>query len=67
MKSIYRWEGEVRQESETVLIFKTRGDLVERLTARMIELHPHETPCVVALPIVAGSEKFLDWVREETN
>ncbi len=67
MTSVYRWEGEVREEGETVLILKSRSDLVERLTARVIELHPYEAPCVVALPIVAGSQKFLDWVGAETS
>jgi periplasmic divalent cation tolerance protein len=67
MTSVYRWEAETRHDSEVVLILKTRSELVERLTARVIELHPYETPCVVALQIAAGSEKFFDWVRAETT
>lgn len=67
MTSIYRWEGAVREESETVLILKTRGELVDSLMARVIEMHPYDTPCVAALPIQAGAAPFLEWVRRETN
>jgi periplasmic divalent cation tolerance protein len=51
---------------EAVLILKTRTELVERLTARIRELHSYECPCVVALPIAAGSPDYLDWIAKET-
>lgn len=67
MTSVYRWEGETRQDSETVLILKTRRELIDRLTARVLELHPYDTPCVVALPVEAGSASYLEWLRAETS
>jgi hypothetical protein len=45
---------------------KTRAELVERLTARVTELHSYDCPCVVALPIVAGNADYLDWIACET-
>lgn len=65
MTSVYRWEGEIRNDSETVLILKTVQAQMQRLTERVIELHPYDVPCVVVLPIVQGSEKFLNWVRDD--
>ncbi len=65
MTSVYRWEGEIRNDSETVLILKTVQSQMQRLTERVIELHRYDVPCVVALPIVEGSENFLNWVRDE--
>lgn len=65
--SVYRWQGEVQEDGETALILKTRSDLVERLTARVKELHSYDCPCVIALPIVGGNPDFLRWIAEETR
>ena len=67
MTSIYRWEDEVRHETECVLIAKTRGELVERATARVRALHSYDCPCVVALPVTGGNPEFLSWISKETT
>ncbi|HEX6113190.1 MAG TPA: divalent-cation tolerance protein CutA [Geminicoccaceae bacterium] len=66
MTSIYWWQDALEQASEAVLILKTRAELVERLTARIKELHSYDCPCVVALPIAAGNPAYLDWIARET-
>ncbi len=65
-RSLYWWEGKVEQESEAVMIAKTREDLVEKVIERVRELHSYDCPCIVALPIVDGNPAFLDWIDEET-
>ena len=67
MTSIYRWEGAVRNDSETVLIAKTRRALVEDVVARVKALHSYRCPCVVALPIAGGNPAFLDCIGQETT
>jgi periplasmic divalent cation tolerance protein len=67
MTSFYRWQGNVDEGRETVLIAKTRQALVERLTARVKALHSYAVPCVVALPILGGNPDFLQWIGEETT
>jgi periplasmic divalent cation tolerance protein len=67
MTSIYWWQGALEQAGEAALILKTRAELVERLTARIKELHSYECACVVALPIVAGNPAYLDWIAAETT
>ena len=64
--SIYWWQGALQQADEAVLILKTRAELVERLSARVRELHSYECPCVVALPIAAGNPAYFDWIARET-
>ena len=66
VSSIYWWQGALEQASEAVLILKTRAELVERLTARIRELHSYDCPCVVALPIEGGNPAYLDWIAAET-
>lgn len=63
VRSLYLWQGEVQDEPEAALLLKTRQDRLEELIAAVEELHPYDVPCVVAWPIDAGSEGYLEWVR----
>ena len=67
MNAIYRWQGAVQDEQETVLIAKTRAALVERLSERVRALHSYRVPCVVALAIEGGNPAFLQWIVDETE
>lgn len=64
--SIYWWEGAVQEDTEVVLVLKTRADLVVALTERVKAMHSYACPCVVALPIDGGNPVYLDWIVEET-
>lgn len=66
LRSIYRWQGRIEDEPELLLIIKTQAGLVERLAARVKELHPYTVPEIIALPVTAGWPDYLDWVRAET-
>src|ERR1043166_885829 len=64
MQSIYVWQGEVRREKEVLMIAKsTRGNF-EKLDSRVRATHSYETPEIVALPIVAGSDPYLKWLAD---
>ncbi len=66
-RSFYRWEGKVMEESEMVIIAKTRSDLAAEAIDRIAEWHSYDVACVLALPIVAGNEMFLTWISAETK
>lgn len=66
MTSIYWWQGEAQHDQEVVVIAKTRADLVDALTERVLAVHSYSCPCVVALPIDGGNPAFLQWIMEET-
>ncbi|MEZ4825203.1 MAG: divalent-cation tolerance protein CutA [Bacteroidia bacterium] len=65
--SFYQWKGQVAEDREVILIAKTVSDLVEKLTAQVIDMHSYEVPCVVVLPIIAGNEAYIRWIREEVK
>ena len=65
--SIYRWQDEIQQDQETLLIAKTTLDLVERVTERVVEIHSYECPCVVSISINSGHSPFLEWIDAETG
>lgn len=45
-RSTYRWEGAVEAEDEAVLFVKTTDDRYPALVERIVELHPHDVPCI---------------------
>jgi len=67
LTSIYRWEGEVACDAEVLIVLKTVDEAVPRLTERVVELHPYEVPEVLVLPIEAGHDAYLAWVRESVD
>jgi periplasmic divalent cation tolerance protein len=65
LRSIYRWEGEMQDDAEALLIVKSSPALFEALEARVRELHPYEVPEVLAIPVAAGSAPYLRWLHGE--
>lgn len=63
VRSVYRWEGEVHQDDETLAVVKTTRSAVAPLRERILELHPYDVPEFLVLPVVAGSESYLAWVE----
>ncbi len=66
VRSFYRWQGKLQSDAEVSFILKTKKSLIAKATERIEELHSYDCPCVIALPIVGGSEAFLRWIDEET-
>jgi periplasmic divalent cation tolerance protein len=60
--SIYRWEGAVETDTETLMVIKTSKRGFESLRRRVLDLHPYDTPEVLALDVRDGSRDYLDWV-----
>jgi periplasmic divalent cation tolerance protein len=67
MVSIYRWEGNVEQASEVLLLIKTTRVVYPRLEAAIKENHTYQTPEIVALPIEAGSSEYLSWLADSVK
>jgi periplasmic divalent cation tolerance protein len=66
LRSIYRWKGKTWDEGELLLLIKTRMALFERVEGVIKELHSYEVPEIVAVPIIRGSETYLNWLRNST-
>jgi periplasmic divalent cation tolerance protein len=64
-RSVYRWEGELQEDSEQLLMIKTSADRLATLTERLAAIHPYELPEIVAGPVTAGLTGYLDWVVGE--
>ena len=66
MRSVYRWKGQVEEETEQQLVIKTSQGRLGALKARLLVLHPYETPELIVLE-AAGSDAYLRWLRESTG
>src|SRR3954469_18287083 len=67
VRSIYRWQGQVQDEAETLVLIKTQRQHFQRRKNGVPERHPFEVPEVIALPLEAGRQPYLDWIARETG
>ena len=67
MSSVYRWQGSISEERERPIVIKTVAEHVPALEARLRAQHPYEVPEFLVLPVVAGGEAYLAWIRESTR
>lgn len=65
--SVYRWRGEVTEEEEVVVLLKTATSRWEALKAAVEAHHPYEVPELLALPVTAGLERYLNWIASEAT
>jgi periplasmic divalent cation tolerance protein len=65
VRSIYRWEDAMQDESEALAIIKTTRDRYDRLAQRLVELHSYDVPEVIALPITDGHAPYLAWLASK--
>ena len=66
-RSLYRWEGKIADEKETMVFLKTRSAIVPALKTAFAELHPYKTPELLALSVDGGLDKYLEWISDETS
>lgn len=62
--SIYSWKGKIETETEIPALIKTTEAAFQQLLAKLTALHPYETPEIIATPIAAGSNAYLNWIRK---
>ena len=70
-RSVYRWEGEVHEDDEEILLVKTTDEGYDALSERIVELHPYDVPCIerfeetdVLAPFEAWRSEAVDPNRE---
>lgn len=61
--STYRWQGQIEQAQEQLLLIKTTRAAYAALEAALKQLHPYQTPEIIALPVVSGSVDYLAWLQ----
>jgi len=67
IQSVYRWQGEICAEAETLLMIKARTADYKDLESAIRKLHPYELPEIIAVPLSNGLAGYLDWVHSVKN
>jgi periplasmic divalent cation tolerance protein len=67
VRSIYRWQDQLQDDTETLAVIKTTRETLPAMKARLVELHPYEVAEVIALPVEGGHAPYLDWVAAQTK
>jgi len=67
MESTYWWKDSIDTSVEWLCVFKTRGDLVERLREFLVENHPYDVPEIVVLEIAGTSDDYGRWIEDEAS
>lgn len=65
--STYRWQGQVVEEAEVLLLIKTASDRYPALAKRLQALHPYQVPEIIALPLCDGLPAYLQWLVAQTR
>jgi len=67
MESVYRWQGKIERAAEVLLLAKTTKSKFEELEREVRALHSYDSPEIIAVPVVAGSASYLDWLIKSTK
>ena len=62
IQSLFWWQGKIDSSKEVLLILKTKKILFKKIVSKVKALHSYQTPEIIALPIVDGSEDYLNWI-----
>ena len=65
--SVYRWEGNIEKDPESLLIIKTNSEVWTRFKQTVEELHPYEVPEIIAVPIEVGNQAYLNWLNQSVT
>ncbi len=65
--SVYHWKGDVEENREILMMIKSSRPLFEKLRSEIARMHSYELPEVIAIPVVDGSEPYLEWMDHELN
>jgi periplasmic divalent cation tolerance protein len=64
ISSSYRWKGAIETSNEVRLMIKARQADYAAIEALILAMHTYETPEVLAVPVVAGSRAYLEWLDQ---
>jgi periplasmic divalent cation tolerance protein len=65
--SVYRWQGAIESAAESLMLIKSRANLLPAIELRLRELHSYKVPELVAVPIREGAQPYLDWLLASTR
>jgi len=67
IESVYRWQGQIAEEEEFLLIIKSTRELFPEIKTEISKIHSYHTPEIICLPIIDGSRNYLQWISDSVK
>ncbi len=67
VRSVYRWKGKMTEENELLMVIKSSRELFPEIKSAISKLHSYQTPEIICLPIIDGSQDYLQWVGDSVK
>lgn len=67
VSSVYRWEGDVTRDDESLLVVKTTRAAVPAIEDELRRIHPYDAFELIALDVTAGAAPYLNWIGESVD
>ncbi|MDL2246145.1 divalent-cation tolerance protein CutA [Methanobrevibacter sp. OttesenSCG-928-K11] len=67
ISSIYWWDGELEEDSESVLIAKTLNENVDKVISKVKEIHSYDNPCILTIPVLKTTKEYEDYINNEVK
>lgn len=67
IQSRYWWDNAVQSSEEALLIVKTHSIRFSQIVQTVKEIHPYQVPSIILLPIISGTDEYLNWISREVK
>jgi periplasmic divalent cation tolerance protein len=67
IESHYWWQGKIESGAEVLLVLKTTKSKLAALEKLVFAKHPYDTPEFIVLPLRAGSQRYLEWLKSNCS
>ncbi|MDP3790795.1 MAG: divalent-cation tolerance protein CutA [Candidatus Omnitrophota bacterium] len=62
IESKFWWKAKIDSAKEVLIVMKTRRSNFKKIETEVKKMHSYEVPEIIAIPIIAGSKDYLDWI-----
>jgi periplasmic divalent cation tolerance protein len=67
VESHFWWQDKLDSAEESLLIAKSKAALLPEIITLVKEAHSYQVPEIIALPIIGGSQDYLEWIEESVS
>jgi len=67
IESLFWWDGKVQNSKEVLLVLKTKKSVFKNIVKVVKDIHSYDVPEIIALPIIAGYNSYLNWVNQSIS
>ena len=61
--SVYRWQGQINQTAEYLLLIKSQQENYDSIERIILNMHSYELPGIAVIPVMNGYAPYLAWIR----